>query len=69
MPSLDGYSLNEKMDKTNEAMKEEIDSLRSRVEKELASFRDQYSQLNDYVQAIKPIMEKKEKKSARKKRV
>ena len=69
MPSLDGYSLNEKMDKKFEDIEEEIEMLKSKVEKELTAFRATFTELNDYLSSMKDIKKNKESKDAKSKSV
>jgi flagellar capping protein FliD len=66
MPSLDGYSLNEKMDEQYEELKNEIEKLRSRIEGELILFRNNFSDLDGYMKSMKEIATKKEKKDGAK---
>ena len=45
MPSLDGYSLNEKMDKEFEAINERIEAVHYRIESEIADLKNRFSKL------------------------
>ena len=45
MASLDGYSLNEKMDKKFEEMNEQIEVLKFRIETEMREIRDKFTEL------------------------
>ena len=66
MPSLDGYSLNEKMDKNTNRIDAEIKELRDKVELELSAINIKFNELQSYIKTIKPIKGKtcQEKKLA-----
>ena len=66
MPSLDGYSLNEKMDSNFERIDSEIKQLRNKVDTELSAINLKFNELQSYIKTIKPIKEKEcqEKKLA-----
>ena len=59
MPSLDGYSLNEKMDKNFNRYEAEIKELRDKVELELSAINIKFNELQSYIKTIKPIKGKK----------
>ena len=46
MPSLDGYSLNEKMDKKFEEMAEEIEVLKFRIDSEMKDIKEKFVELS-----------------------
>jgi len=58
MPSLDGYSLNEKMDKNTNRIDAEIKELRDKVETELSAINIRFNELQSYIKTIKPAKEK-----------
>ena len=58
MPSLDGYSLNEKMDKNTDRIDNEIKQLRNKVDNELNDINLKFNELQSYIKTIKPIKEK-----------
>ena len=55
MPSLDGYSLNEKMDKEFERIDEQIEVVKFRIDKEMEEIKERFVKLNEYINALKPI--------------
>ena len=64
MPSLDGYSLNEKMDQNIDRIDSEIKQLRNKIENELTAINLEFNELKSYMKTIKPA---KESKNAKKK--
>ena len=46
MPSLDGYSLNEKMDREFKDLKHEIEVLKFRIETEMREIREKFAELS-----------------------
>ena len=58
MPSLDGYSLNEKMDKNIDRIDNEIKQLRNKVDNELNDINLKFNELQSYIKTIKPAKEK-----------
>ena len=67
MPSLDGYSLNEKMDKEFEDINERIEAVHFRIETEMKEIKERFSKLTKAAQAKPKI--KKENKDAKSKHV
>ena len=67
MPSLDGYSLNEKMDKNFNRVDAEIKELRNKVELEINNIRLEFNELTSYVKSIKQVKEIKNAKKPGKK--
>ena len=67
MPSLDGYSLNEKMDKNLNRVDAEIKELRNKVELEINNIRLEFNELTSYVKSIKQVKEIKNAKKPGKK--
>ena len=53
MTSLDGYSLNEKMDKKFEEIAEQIEVLKFRIETEMRDIRDKFAELSIVSQSKK----------------
>jgi flagellar capping protein FliD len=47
MPSLDGYSLNEKIDKQIEEVNERIEAVHFRIEREIQEIKDKFSALTE----------------------
>ena len=62
MASLDGYSLNEKMDKNFEDINERIEAVHYRIEREIESIKVQFKELTKA--SSKASSKKKEKKNA-----
>jgi hypothetical protein len=60
MGSLDGYSLNEKIDKQYEEISERIEAIHFRIEREIEDIKDRFSALTEV--ASKKKVKKKEKK-------
>ena len=60
MPSLDGYSLNEKMDREFKDIKHEIEVLKFRIETEMREIRERFSELST-VAKVQPSSKKKKK--------
>ena len=62
MPSLDGYSLNEKMDKKFEEIAEQIEVLKFRIETEMKDIKEKFVELSVASSKKKgKTVEKKEK--------
>ena len=61
MTSLDGYSLNQKMDDQFDKIKEEIEVLKFRIETEMTEFKQQF-------QALTKVLNKDASSSKKKKR-
>ena len=59
MPSLDGYSLNEKIDKQIEDVNERIEAIHFRIEREIQEIKDKFTALTEV--ASKKTVKKKEK--------
>ena len=59
MPSLDGYSLNEKIDKQIEDVNERIEAIHFRIEREIQEIKEKFSALTQV--ASKKKVNKKEK--------
>jgi len=59
MTSLDGYSLNEKMDKKLEEVNERIEAVHFRIEREIQEIKDKFSALTEV--ASKRKVKNKEK--------
>jgi flagellar capping protein FliD len=59
MPSLDGYSLNEKIDKQIEEVNERIEAVHFRIEREIQEIKDKFSALTEVTSKKK--VKKKEK--------
>ena len=59
MPSLDGYSLNEKIDKQIEDVNERIEAIHFRIEREIQEIKEKFSALTQV--ASKKKVKKKEK--------
>ena len=53
MTSLDGYSLNEKMDKKFEEIAEQIEVLKFRIETEMREIREKFAELSIVSQSKK----------------
>ena len=62
MPSLDGYSLNEKMDQNIDRIDSEIKQLRNKIENELTAINLKFNELKSYMKTIKPAKESKNAK-------
>ena len=62
MASLDGYSLNEKIDRNIDDINERIEAVHYRIEKEIASIKEQFKELTKA--SSKASSKKKEKKNA-----
>lgn len=58
MPSLDGYSLNEKMDQNIDRIDNEIKQLRNKIDNELTAINLEFDELKSYIKTIKPAKEK-----------
>ena len=59
MPSLDGYSLNEKMDQNIDRIDNEIKQLRNKIDNELTAINLEFNELKSYIKTIKPAKESK----------
>ena len=55
MPSLDGYSLNEKMVQNIDRIDNEIKQLRNKIDNELTAINLEFNELKSYIKTIKPI--------------
>ena len=55
MPSLDGYSLNEKMDKNTDRIDNDIKQVRNKVEMELNEMNLKFNELQSYIKTIKAV--------------
>tara|TARA_R100000808_G_scaffold24870_1_gene58935 strand:+ start:3102 stop:3311 length:210 start_codon:yes stop_codon:yes gene_type:complete len=67
MPSLDGYSLNEKIDKKFEELNEEIKVLKFRLDTEMGDFKNQFNSLTKVINNQIDNPEKKQRKKIEKK--
>ena len=67
MPSLDGYSLNEKIDKKFEELNEEIKVLKFRLDTEMGDFKNQFNSLTKVINNQIDRPEKKQRKKIEKK--
>ena len=60
MPSLDGYSLNEKMDKKFEEIAEQIEVLKFRIDTEIEEIREKFVELTTVATKKKSSQKKKQ---------
>jgi small-conductance mechanosensitive channel len=67
MPSLDGYSLNEKMDRELKDMNNEIEEIRSKIEAEITIMHEKFAELDIYLKALEPLKNKETKNAKSKK--
>ena len=65
MPSLDGYSLNEKMDKEFKDIKHEIEVLKFRIETEMREIREKFTELSLIKEVKSSVKESKKTTKAK----